>query len=457
MTSPYQLTSYPLGSKREFWTMSWPLMLAMISSSLMIFIDRLFLAKYHSIILNAAASGGIAYYIFLVLPMSIASISEVLTGRLHGEKRHKEIGSSVWQMVWFSIFLTPVFLLIIFTVPPILFKGTGIEMQETAYFKILMYFAPFQCITIALSGFFIGIGKVKVITISAILGNLVNISLDYILIFGWKSIPAFGIAGAAFATGFSQLIQTIFLLIMILKPTERSTYQTENCGFRRHFFIEGLKIGTPFGLGHMVEIMAHFLFFRIVMSVNQTQMTIVAMVQSFYILCSFINDAGSKAASAIVSNLLGAEVKSPIKKVLKSAFSLQCFYFLFFTSFFFLFPDFLINLFLSSKESSLLADDHMRHTFILALFFMTIFFLFDGFGWILIGFLTAAGDTKFIFWTSLFIHWIAYVAPTVVFIGIAKKGADTAWAIVAGMSVLNALIYLYRYQTGKWLKEYKKI
>ena len=43
-------------------------MLAMISSSLMIFVDRLFLSRFDPIALNAAATGGIAYYIFLVLP-----------------------------------------------------------------------------------------------------------------------------------------------------------------------------------------------------------------------------------------------------------------------------------------------------------------------------------------------------------------------------------------------------
>lgn len=457
MTRSYQLTSYPIGSKREFWTMSWPLMLAMISSTLMMFVDRLFLSRYDPLALNAAASSGIAYYMFLVLPMSVATISEVLVGRLHGESRYREVGSATWQMVWFSCFIFPLFLLIGLLGPSLLFKGSGIVAQESSYFRMLMIFASFQCTTIALSGFFIGIGRVKIITLTAILGNLINIGLDYVLIFGAGSIPSYGIAGAAFATGISQLIQTLFLIAMILRKQDRETYRTSHLVFYPHFFKEGLKIGTPSGLGHMVEVIAHFLFFRIVMSVGQSQMAIVAMVQSLYILFSFINDSACKAASAIASNLLGADVKGPLKKLLRSAFTLQGFYFVLVLSFFLLFPDFLLNLFLTDAENSILAFEGMREVFIAALFFMSLFFLFDGFGWILMGFLTASGDTRFIFWTSLVVHWGAYVIPTVFLIGIGKGGADTAWSIIAGMSILNASIYFVRYKSGAWLKKYQRI
>ena len=36
--------------------------------------------------------------------------------------------------------------------------------------------------------FFIGVGKVKIVTAPAILGNTVNILFDYVLIFGWGPI-----------------------------------------------------------------------------------------------------------------------------------------------------------------------------------------------------------------------------------------------------------------------------
>lgn len=432
-------------------------MLAMISTSLMLFVDRLFLARYNLLALNAAAIGAISYFIFLVLPMSITGIAEVLVGRLHGEDRHNEVGIAVWQMVGFGLILLPLFIAIGFALPQLLFLGSEIQALETDFFRSLMFFAVFQCTTIAFSGFFIGIGQVKVVTISAIAGNLVNVLLDYILIFGWGPIPSYGVAGAAVATGISQGVQSLFLLSMMLRKKNRLRYHTQRCRYHAHFFKEGLRIGTPSGLGHTLEVIGHFVFFRIVMSVGQVQMTIVAMVQSFYILCSFANDAGSKAAGSIIANLLGANARSSIKKVFRSAFTLQLLYFCIFASLLFGFSDFLINLFVSSEDHELLQDPIVMSSVLKSLFCMTLFFLFDGFSWILIGFLTAAGDTRFIFYASLFIHWVAYVIPTLIFIGLEKQGADVAWAIIAGMSFISALVYLWRYKSGSWLRNYKAL
>lgn len=139
----YQLTKYPVGSVQEIWTISWPLMLGLISTSLMTFTDRLLLSWYSPLALNAGANAMMAYYIFLVIPMSICAISEVFVGRLHGENSLNKIGASVWQMVWFALLLSPLFLIIAHLFPSFLFYQSQNEIFESSYFKPLMVFAPF--------------------------------------------------------------------------------------------------------------------------------------------------------------------------------------------------------------------------------------------------------------------------------------------------------------------------
>lgn len=456
MPPSYQLTRYPIGSKRECLALAWPLMTALISTSLMIFIDRLYLAHFDLLALNAAASSGMAYYMLLVLPMGIAAITEVLVGRLHGEGCYSQAGSATWQMIWFSIFLTPLFWLLAALLPPLLFAGSGNELYESLYFQMLMLFAPLQCTSIALSGFFIGIGKVATVTMAALFGNLVNTVLGYLLIFGGGGIPSWGMQGAALATGLSQLMQTLFLLARFWSYTNRVSYGTCSWAFHSTFLWMGLKLGAPAGFGHSIELLAHFLFFRILIYSGPEQMTIAAMVQSFYILSTCVTEAESKAASAVVANLLGAKVVAPIGLLMRSAFSLHGLYFALFLGAICLFPHAFLALFSSSEEYlALFAQPHHMQTFFRALICMSFFFLFDGLGWILIGFLTAAGDSRFVFFVSLFVHWFAYVLPTIWFIGVNKGGADIAWGLVAAMSVLSFTIYFWRYLSGAWLKQYQ--
>lgn len=452
MHQTYQLTSHPCGSKREFWTMTWPLMVGLLSSTLMMFVDRLFLAKWNPLALNAAVSGGLAYYMFLVLPLAVVEIAEVLVGRLNGESRLKETGSASWQMVWLSVCLLPIFLLLALIAPSFLFIGTGNEVNETNYFRTLMLFATSQCTTISLYGFFIGIGNVKIVTISAIIGNVVNIALDYWMIFGGGPMPELGVTGAAAATGIAQICQTVFLLSIFWGRNHKAKYGTKALKLNSPFLFEGLRIGIPSGAGRSIEVIAHFLFFRIVISVGQEQMALVAIAQSIYILSSFIIDAQCKGASAIVSNLLGANHRAPIPDVLRSSFTIHFGYFLIIFLISFYFPEQIFSLFSAEEGVSLQMTPELISTFKRALIAVSLFFLVDGLGWILIGFLTAAKDTRFVFWVSALVNWVAYVPPTLWFIGWKKGGADIAWTIVVGVTTLTLAFYLWRYFSGRWLK-----
>lgn len=452
MYHSYQLTKHPIGSIREMFALSWPLMLGLLSTTFMLFVDRLFLAKFDPLALNAGANAGLAFYMFLVIPMSIVGISEVLVGRLNGDNQKFSIGCAAWQMIWFSLLLTPLLWFLGWAMPPLIFAGTGNEVWETDFFSSLMWFAPVYLTTIALSGFFIGTGQVKIVTVAAVLGNVTNIVLDYIFIFGMGSFPSLGVKGAAIATGLSQVIQVVLMLSLFLGPKLSRSYHTRRYHFYRPYFQEGFNIGFPAALGRFMELVAHFVFFRIVMSVNSEQMTLVAMVQSFYILSTFITEAEQKAASAIISNLLGARAHAFFPQVLKSAFLLQGLYFLLFLALVTLFGG---QIFALLSPPGLNPD--LSQTFFYALLYTAIFFLFDGLGMILMGFLTASGDTRYILLVSAAVHWIAYILPTLVFIGYAKNGADTAWGIIAFMSVFSFGLYYWRYWTDAWLGKMKRV
>jgi MATE family multidrug resistance protein len=428
-------------------------MLSLLSSTLMLFIDRLFLARWNPLALNAALTGGMAYYMFLVIPMGIVEISEVLVGRLHGEERHRETGTAAWQMIWTSLGLLPFFLLASATAPWLLFAGTMNEEFETSYFSTLMLFAFVQCMMLSVSGFFIGIGQVKIITLTALIGNLSNVGLDYLMIFGLGPIPAMGVVGAAAATGISQLIQLVLLLSLFWRKQIREKYGTGQPTLHRPFLFEGLRLGTFSGAGRCVEVLSHFLFFRIVMSVGADQMVLAAIAQSIYILFSFIIDAQSKGASAIVSNLLGAQQHAAIPKVFASSFMMQTLYFLALFAFVSFFPEQIYALFSAQGEAAIQMTPGLMKTFERALIAVSCFFLVDGFGWILSGFLTAAKDTRYVFLVSILVHSFAYVPPTLWFIGYKKGGADVAWMIIVSVTTLSCLLYLWRYLSGKWLKE----
>jgi MATE family multidrug resistance protein len=449
--SPYQLTRYPIGSLREIWTISWPLMLGLLSTSLMMFADRLLLARYSMEALNASATSTMAAYVVLIIPLITAGISEVFVGRSHGAGKMLDVGKVVWPMLWLAMGTLPFFLLCANILPVFFFTGTGNEKLETEYFQWLIYFAPAFCSTIALTGFFIGIGKVRTVTWCALLGNVVNVGLDILLIYGYGLFPEMGIKGAAIATRLSQLVQTLFLGLIFLKKSYRDTYGTAQYQFNFDYFKESIRIGGPAGLGRFLELIAHFIFFRIVLLSGSESLTIITVIQSLYLLMSFMIEGLSKGVSSISANLIGGKQgDSLINKVIRSAFILHSIFSALLFVVWMGFAQPLLSIFFSEQEISFMQNPQLVETAIHALFWMSLFFLFDGFGWIYIGFLTACGDTKFLLYAGFALNWLSYILPSYLVLGLAGGTAADGWMLIAMYAIMTFLTYRWRYKVGAW-------
>lgn len=439
------------GTIRNVWSLAWPLMIGLVSSGFMIFCDRLLLARYSPLALNASATAGTSYYLLLVVPLSIAAISEVFVGRFYGESHFEKIGPAIWQMLWICLLSTPFFFLAAHFLPTVLFSYSESASLEKIFFKTLLFFAPISCTTVALSGFFIGIGKPKAVTYAMVIGNGANIILAIMLIFGFGPIPQMGMYGAALASGIAQLLQTAILLSVFLKKNYAHQCNTRTCCLDRTIIREAIQLGFPTGLGHVMETGAHVLFFQIIATRNATHMTLVAVLQSIYILSSFILEALSKSTTAITANLLGSGAnKTFMRKTLFSASFLHIILWFCFSLLFLSFPSFSLSLMLGEQSAFILNDSSLSELFFRSSFWMCTFFFFDGINWILMGALTACCDTKYIFFVSTFTHWFLYALPAYLFISVFGYGPDVAWMIIACSSVIACCLYVYRYCSEKW-------
>lgn len=415
------------------------------------FADRWLLAHYSPAAMNSAAAAGTGAYALIVLPMIVAAISEVFVGKYHGAGQLPDVGKPVWQMIWFSLLTLPFFLLAANYLPSLFFYGADQPELETEYFCWILYFGSSFCTTMALMGFFVGIGQVKTVTICTILGNTVNIGLDILFIFGYGPFPEMGVKGAALATGLSLVFQTLFLLTLFLKKSNRVTFGTGRVSFDLTCFKESLRIGAPAGVGRFLEIFAHFVFFRIVMLSGTTNFTIITVIQSFYLLLSFLIEGLSKGVSTLIANLLGGRQKGLISQVLKSAMTLHVVFSAILAIGLLGFSETLLFSFFMENDRSVLYNSEYLSIAHAALAWMCLFFLFDGFGWIYAGLLTASGDTKFMLYASIVLSWGFYILPTYLLLGRGFGDASQGWMIIAIYAILTFLTYRWRYRSERWL------
>lgn len=441
---PSSFTQYPAGSFRELWAISFPLMLSLLSGSVMLFFDRLFLAQYSVYALTASATATLIASAVQFAFISTTTIAEVFVGQHNGAGRFRKVGEPVWQMIWFSLMSIGFFWPLGFLGAPLIFQNPGADL-EMECFRWLMFCGPIFCLVASLTAFYIGLGKVRFVTISIIVANVVNVLLDIILIFGWPPyFPALGITGAVMATGISQLLQLVILFADFIRKENQIAYGTGNFSLNLQSLLQCLKVAIPNSIAHTLEISAWAVLFQMMNSVSHEHVTVVAISQSIFLLFAFITDGVSKGASAIAANLIGAKEWSLVWKLFRSGVR---FYFIIFL---------LLGIILAFDPAPVIhwflpdAEETLKSSITSACLWVWLFFLFDGINWLIVGLLTAAGDTQFVLKIGGTTPWLFAILPIYILVVLNGFGAHVAWQMVALYSFLTCGIYFWRFKKGKW-------
>ena len=193
----------------------------------------------------------------------------------------------------------------------------------------MMMFGPSYALFTALCGFFIGQGKIALITTIAIAANIVNASLDYLLIFGVEGLIApMGVKGAAIATSGSSIFEGLVLFLIFLRKDNREKYGTGTYAFCSTLFWQCFRIGFPGAVFVTIEILGWAAYYAMMDYVSERHITIVGIAQSIVLLLFFFAEGVNKASSAIAGNLIGAKRQFFVAKMIRAGFIIHFIFFI---------------------------------------------------------------------------------------------------------------------------------
>ena len=104
------------------------------------------------------------------------------------------------------------------------YNASGVVLTYCiTYFKIRIFGFPFSLFVFAVFGIFRGLQNTYYPMIIAIIGALLNIVLDFILVYGIEGfIPAMHIKGAAYASVIAQITMAIIAFVLLINKTDIS-------------------------------------------------------------------------------------------------------------------------------------------------------------------------------------------------------------------------------------------
>ena len=219
--------------------------------------------------------------------------------------------------------------------------------------------------------------------VTQLIGAIINIILDPILIFGWFGIPELGVAGAAIATVFAQIIASIVAVILNVKKNKEINISLK--GFRPSSAIikKIYSVGLPSIIMASIGSVMTFMINKILIAFTTTATAVFGAyfrLQSFIFMPVFGLNNGMVP---IVAYNYGARKKARIIKTIKLSICYAVSLMLIGLAVFWLFPEALLGIFEASPT--------MLEIGVPALRTISLSFIFAGFSIITLSVCQALG------------------------------------------------------------------
>jgi MATE family multidrug resistance protein len=447
------IPSYPPGGYREVLTIAYPLIMSTASMTIMHFVDRVFLSRYAQQAIAAAVPAGVASFTVICLFMGISGYTNAIVAQHYGAQDYEQCSLAVWQGVIFSL-VSYLAILLFIPLGPTIFSWAGhsaeVRRLEIAYYTILMWGGLFVPLNSALASFFPVRGDTKTTMLAHILGNGVNVFLDYCLIFGRFGLPEMGIEGAALATVISSVVPVALLLSIFLKKYSHGPYRSRaTIRFDKALFTKLLRFGAPAGIQFTLDIGAFTLFIMLVGRMGELELAVTNIALSINMLAFLPMIGISIATTTLVGQYIGKRDLSAAEKSTYSSLKIALLYMGSMGVLFILFPEQLLSLFRSSKgetEQFLPMIAYGRRILLLIAFYG----FFDAMNIIFSGALKGAGDTRFTMWAAVIVAWLFFVPPIYMIVEVFKQGVLLAWGWATIYIIAIGTVFCLRFRSGKW-------
>jgi len=241
-----------VGTIRELLSIAFPLVMSQGCDTLMMFTDRLLMSRVGPAYMAATMSGGLTSFMLSTFFVGLIGYTNALVAQYYGAQRPQRCGLVTAQALIISVIAYPLLLSAI----PLgigLFRLMKVPEEQLVpqiqYFSIVTLGSILGLLRGALSSFFSGIGRTRIVLLSAATSLVVNVAAAYVLIFGRLGLPPLGIAGAGFGMILGSASGLCVLAVSYLRVNHRRDYGTVR-GLRRHWptMLKLLRFGSPTGI-----------------------------------------------------------------------------------------------------------------------------------------------------------------------------------------------------------------
>ncbi|MCW3464311.1 MATE family efflux transporter [Chitinophaga nivalis] len=433
-------------TNRQIIKIAAPICLALIIPQINHITNTAFLGRLGEFELAANGIAGIYYLVMYMIAYGLNNGMQVLIARRAGQRQLAGIGQLFSNGLLTGLVFSLLSILLTLLVAPYFFSKSlhdpHIYEAAVSFIRIRIWGLPFLMVLSMTNAFYIGSGHAKVLAITSLCQEMMNIFFDYTLIFGKLGLPALGLNGAAVAsiiaeiTGCSVAVSILFInryhleysLFRYLRPDWRTIKSI-------------LNVSAPLIVQFLFSIGSWFVFFIFIEHLGERPLAISNMLRSIFGLFGIFTWALAATCNTMVSNIIGQGRPDLVFTIIKKIvlISLGCSTFMCIVVN--LFPYTLLQIYTSNSELIAASIPSIR--------IITLSTLLMAIAGITLNAVTGTGNTRM----NLFIEFTAvvgYMAYCDIVIEKMRSPLHLAWGADFIYWIIILIICVIYLRSGKW-------
>jgi putative MATE family efflux protein len=292
-------------------TLALPIIFQNFLSSSMALMDTLMIGQLNETAIAAVGIANQFVFIFIIVQFGIHSGVSIFTAQYWGKRDLPNIkrlvglglmaGLAVCSIFTFVALLAPDTLIALFS------KDTEVVRLGSGYLRIVGISFVISVVTYSYTNNLRSMGIVKLPMYASMIAVILNIVLNYILIFGKFGSPALGVNGAAIATCISRFTEGFILMgIVYYKRYPVAARISEMVDFDYPFFKRIFKTCWPVFLNELVWVTGISLYNLVYARIGTESIAavnIVASIENFMLIPFF---GLFHAGSIMIGNTIGS-------------------------------------------------------------------------------------------------------------------------------------------------------
>ncbi len=317
-------------SGKEILRLSGPVMISFVAHNLIGVVDTAFLGRLGEVQLGGASMASLVYFCIYTIGFGLASGTQIIIGHRYGAGKWGSIGHVLGQSLFLLCGVGIAMTILGFPLGRWLFttllSSDAVSASAIQYWEYRAFGFTFAFASSSFRSFFVGTSDTKVLTYSSVVMSIVNITLDYALIFGNLGLPAMGVKGAAVASVLAEVSGILFYIIYMRRKVDLRLYGIDRANlldWDSDLLKKLVHLSIYLVLQAMLSQSVWTVFFFMIESLGERELAVASIVRSFYILLFIPINSYSTAVRSTVSHIFGAGDPSKIHGYLHTALKIS--------------------------------------------------------------------------------------------------------------------------------------